>query len=127
MADAIRTAYAARVGGDIDGTMALFADDAVFGLNARGTPLGEQATGKEQIRAAIQQLIDGWRFEDWKEISLLIEGDTAMLHWTARITCLATGKSEIFDVFDCIKFSDGKVVHFKQSTDTAMIMSLAAA
>ena len=30
-------------------------------------------------------------------------------------------------VFFVFTFSDGKVVHFKQSTDTAMIMSLAAA
>lgn len=125
--ETIRSGYAARVRGDIEGTMEIFADDAVFRLNARGTPLGEPATGKESIRAAMQQLIDNWRFDDWQEQSLLIDGNKAFLHWTARVTFVPANKSETFDVFDVVEFRDGKVVHFQQSTDTALLMTLAAA
>jgi ketosteroid isomerase-like protein len=35
----MRSTYEARVRGDLDGTMALFADDAVFEFNGLGTGL----------------------------------------------------------------------------------------
>ena len=105
------------------------AEDIVFGLNARGTgqeSLSERVRGKAAVRPILQQLFEIWRFDDWKQISLLIDGEKALLHWTARATCVPTGKSDNFDVFDLITFQDGKIVDYHQSTDTALMMSLAA-
>jgi ketosteroid isomerase-like protein len=78
-------------------------------------------------RPILQQLFETWRFDDWKEISLLIDGEKALLHWTARVTCVPTGKTENFDALDLITFHDGEIVDYHQSTDTALMMSLAAA
>jgi hypothetical protein len=43
----------------------------------------------------------------------------------ARLTFLPTSKSATLEVVEVITFRDGKIVDFRQSTDTAMVMSLA--
>ena len=81
--DAIRSLYAARVKGDLDGTIKDVAEDAVFGLYARGTgapQLSAPVTGKASIRATIGGLIADWQFKDWKQIDLLVDGEKASLH-----------------------------------------------
>jgi ketosteroid isomerase-like protein len=126
---AVGSLWEARLRGDLEGTLKDAAENVVFGLNARGTgqeSLSERARGKAAIRPVLQQLFETWRFDDWKQISLLIDGEKALLHWTARVTCVPTGKSENFDVFDLITFQDDKIVDYHQSTDTALMMSLAA-
>ena len=126
----LRSLYAARVRGDLNETLKDIADDAVFSLNGRGTghpAMSEASSGKAAIRSTIQQLINDWRFEDWKECSLLVDGDKAVLHWKARVTCIPTKKSDNFDVVDVITFRDGKIIEFRQTTDTALVMALASA
>src|SRR5262245_25974139 len=95
MEQTIRSLYAARVRGDLDGTMKALAEDAVFSLNGRGTgipAMSQDCKGKAAIREAVGQLIQNWRFEDWKETSLLVDGERMALHWTARVTFVPTGK-----------------------------------
>jgi ketosteroid isomerase-like protein len=126
---AVGSLWEARLRGDLEGTLKDAAENVVFGLNARGTgqeSLSERARGKAAIRPVLQQLFETWRFDDWKQISLLVDGEKALLHWTARVTCVPTGKSENFDVFDLLTFQDGKIVDYHQSTDTALMMTLAA-
>jgi ketosteroid isomerase-like protein len=126
----VRAAYAARVKGDVESAMSYFADDAVFCIHGRGTgipALSAPVVGKPAIAEVMVQLVEGWRFDDWKERSLLVDGDKVALHWTARATFTPTNKSETLDVFDVITFRDGKFVDFHQSVDTAMLMRLSAA
>lgn len=126
--ETIKSLYVARVKGDLDGTLRDIADDAVFGLHARGTgapQLSAPIAGKASIKAAIGALIADWQFKDWQQIDLLVDGEKAMLHWRASVTNTKSNKSEVFDVFDVIKFRDGKIVDYQQSTDTAMMMRLA--
>ena len=130
IATTIRALYAARVRGDLDTVMKDISKDATFGLNGRGTgvpALAAASKGEAAIRPVLQELINVWRFDDWKEHALLVDGEQAMLHWSARVTCIPTNKTEKFDVYDLITFRDGKIVDFRQSTDTALVMKLAAA
>jgi ketosteroid isomerase-like protein len=125
----VRSVYAARVSGDLEGVMTGLADNCRFALNARGTgvqALAAASQGKASIRQVMKELIDSWRFDQWRELSLLVDGEKACLHWRARITCVPTGKSEDFEGLDIITFRDGKIVDFHQATDTAMVMKLAA-
>jgi ketosteroid isomerase-like protein len=124
----IKSAYAARLKGDLEGTLKDFAEDCVFRLHGRGTgvpALSKPAVGKAEIRPVMRELIDMWRFDNLTQVSLLIDGEKAMLHSHARVTCIPTKKSDDFDVFDLITFRDGKIVDFRQSTDTALVMKLA--
>jgi ketosteroid isomerase-like protein len=126
--ETVRSLYAARVCGDLDAMMSGIADDAVFCLNGRGTgvpALRTPSKGRAAIRPLLKALIDTWRFDDWKELALLVDGERALLHWTARVTCVPSGKSESFEVFDLVTFRDGKIIDHRQSTDTALMMSIA--
>jgi ketosteroid isomerase-like protein len=123
----LRSTYAARVAGDLEGTMANFADDAVFEFNGSGTNLPELSAKimtARDIRPTMKRLIDGFRFSDWQEMALLVDGDRAFLHWRATVTSAASGKSAKFDVFDFTTIRDGKIVSLHQSCDTAAVMSL---
>ena len=54
--EVIRSIYAARVAGDIDGTMAAFADDVTFEFNGGGTGVPDLTgpiAGKSSMRNAI--------------------------------------------------------------------------
>ena len=127
--EVIRSIYAARVAGDIDGTMAAFADDVTFEFNGGGTGVPDLTgpiAGKSSMRNAIQILIDNFRFSDWREVSLIVDGDKAALHWRVRVTFVPNGRSDTFDVFDVITFRGDKIVDFHQSTDTAKLKSMVA-
>jgi ketosteroid isomerase-like protein len=128
--DILVSTYKARVDGDVDATMVGFADDIVFEFNGRGTGLQALAApvqGKAALLPVMRELISNYRFSDWRVITLLVDGDKALLHWRALITFAANGKAAEFDVVDVITIRDGKMATFHQSTDTAMIMAMTAA
>ncbi|MCW5738030.1 MAG: nuclear transport factor 2 family protein [Enhydrobacter sp.] len=129
MEQTVRSLYAARVRGDLDGTVRDLAEEAVFSLNGRGTgiaAMSEDCCGRPAVRESVRQLIENWRFDDWEETAFLIDGDRVALQWAARVTFVPTGKSATMQAVDMIAFRDGKIVEFRQSTDTAMLMSLAS-
>jgi ketosteroid isomerase-like protein len=80
--------------------------------------------GKPAVRRLMTDFIDAYRMSDWQEVSFIVEGDRAALHWRATVTFTENGRSHRFDVFDFLTFKDGKIVDFKQSTDTASIRSM---
>jgi ketosteroid isomerase-like protein len=122
----LKSAYAARKAGDLDGTMKYFADDVVFEVNARSVPaLADAAVGRAAVTQAMRELIATWRFDNWQVISLVIEGEIAALHSKVRVTCVPTKKTGEFDLVDHITFRDGKIAKFYQSTDTAQMLALA--
>jgi len=129
MRKAVRSTYEARVRGDLEGTMALFADDVVFEFNGEGVGLPNMASasrGKPAVRQLMTEFIDNFSFSDWEEVSFVVEGDRAALHWRATVTFTRNGRSDKFDVFDFLTFRNGKIVYFRQATDTAKIRSMLA-
>jgi ketosteroid isomerase-like protein len=130
MESTLKALYAAREKGDVDGVMKDVADDATFELNGRGTgvaAMGTASRGKAAIRSAVQDLVANFRFQSWKPVTFVVDGEKVMVHWTAQITFIPTGKSDKFDTVDAVTFRDGKIVDFRQNTDTALVMSLTAA
>jgi len=125
----VTSAYGARERGDLDGLMSAFAEDAVFELNGRGTGVSAFSApirGKAAIKTALGELMHSFRFSDWRIVKLIVEGEHALLHWSGEVTFAPNGKSASFDVFDVYTFRDGKITSLHQSTDTAMVASLAA-
>jgi len=99
----------------------------VFDFNGEGVGLPNMGTavrGKPAIRLLMTEFIDSFRMSDWEEVSLVVEGDKAALHWRGTVTFTQNGRSEKFDVFDLLTFRDGKIVYSRQSTDTAKIRAM---
>ncbi|HEY4927069.1 MAG TPA: nuclear transport factor 2 family protein [Roseiarcus sp.] len=125
----VRSVYAARVRGDVEGTLAGFTDDVIFEINGRGIGqpnLGGPIEGKAALRPVMQGLIHDFRFSNWRQVSLIVDGDEVAHHWRATVATPA-GKSAEFDVFDFMTIREGKIATFRQSTDTAMIVALVGA
>jgi ketosteroid isomerase-like protein len=123
----VRSTYEARSRGDLIGTMASFADDVVYEFYGQGIGLpsmASEARGKPAVEQIIKELIDNFTFSDWQEVSFVVEGNKAALHWRANVTFTQNGRTEKFDVFDFLTFRDGKVVDFRQGTDTAKIRAM---
>jgi ketosteroid isomerase-like protein len=123
----VRSTYEARSRGDLIGTMASFADDVVYEFHGQATGLSGMAgesRGKPAVEQIIKDLIDNFSFSDWREVSFVVEGEKAALHWRANVTFTQNGRKETFDVFDFLTFRDGKVVDFRQGTDTAKIRAM---
>lgn len=121
----LRSLYAARLKEDLEGTLKDLSDDAVFRINGRDI-LNAPVTGKAAIRTVLKDIFERFQFEDWKERSLLVDGEKAALHWSARVTCTPTNKSATIETCDIVTFRDGKIVDYLQTTDTALVTSLAA-
>ncbi len=124
---AIRSAYAARLAEDIPGMLSHFEEDARFVINAEGfsARANMPVIGHAALEARFKALIDAYKIEDWEQIALLVDGDSAALHWRAKVTALKTGLSARFDVFDFLRFRGNKIVELYQSTDTAKLMTVA--
>ncbi len=129
IAKAIRSAHSARVRGDAETYLSFFSDDAVVQCNARGAKapgLEPRAEGRDAARRAFDDLTSLFRFEDWEEVELLVDGHNAAIRWRAKVTCLGNGRSRYFDGVDLAEFRDGKLTRFYQSTDTAGFLALMA-
>jgi len=125
----VEALWDARLKEDIEGTLKNVADDAVFEVNARGTGVPvfcAPIVGKPAIREALHALFSTWDFRDWKAVDFMIDDERVLVRWSARVVCTPTGKSETFDSYDLIKFRAGKIVEYRQATDTAMLIKLSA-
>ncbi len=123
----VRRAYLARAAGDLDGTLAGFTPDATLHVNAAGvgaaTMDGNPSDGPA-LQSAVQNFIENFRFDDYEEISLVVEGDKGALHWRAKVVCIPTGRSAVLDAVDMMTFRDGRIATLLQNTDTATLKSL---
>ena len=88
--------------------------------------MSAEVQGKEALRPILKEFIDNFRFSDWQEVSFVVEGDKAALHWRANVTVTKSGRSARFDVFDFIILRDGKFVDFRRATDTARVQAMIA-
>ena len=123
----IRRAYLARAAGDVEETLAGFTSDASLHVNAAGvgaTAMDHRLTGEPALRAAVQNFIENFRFDDYEEISFIVEGDKGALHWRAKVVCIPTGRSAVLDAVDMMRFRDGRIAELVQNTDTATLKSL---
>jgi ketosteroid isomerase-like protein len=122
----VRAAYAARLAGDVPLMLSYFADDARFSRHAQAlaAPDAPPIRGHEAIAAAFRALVGAYTLSDWRDISLVVDGDRAALHWRATVTVARTEATETFDVFDFIRFRGDKIDELDQSTDTAKLLAV---
>jgi ketosteroid isomerase-like protein len=119
--------YTARARGDVDRTVADLAEDAQFGIYAPGIGgpgLGAPLQGKPAIKQAVQGLVAAWRFDNWESLDMVIDGEKAVVRWSADVTNTQSGKQARLQCVDLIRFTNGKIVDYHQSTDTAMMMKM---
>jgi ketosteroid isomerase-like protein len=123
---AIRKLYAARVVGNVDAMVGAMAPDVDFGLagDPKASPVVGRLRGSERLRSQLAKLVDGFRFNAYEIVSVVVEGSSAAVHARANITSTITGQTVDMELADFIEFKDGSVNSFLQFCDTALAAKL---
>ncbi len=124
---AIRKLYAARVVGNVDAMMGVMAPDVNFALagDPKASPVVGRLRGADKLRPQLTKLVDGFRFNAYEIVNVVVDGSNAAVHARANITSTATGQTVDMELADFIEFKDGSVNSFVQFCDTAMAAKLA--
>jgi ketosteroid isomerase-like protein len=123
----VRKLYAVRVAGDVDEILRLMAPDVDFALagDPKASPVAGRLRGSESLRAQLAMLVQGFTFNSYDIVTLVVEGPNAAVRAKANITSMITGANVDMDLADFITFKDGRAVSFVQFCDTALAAKLA--
>src|SRR5947209_7472744 len=114
--------YAARKAGDVDASLRFFADDATFAMNGskQASGMAIEAKGKNEIRAALANLINAYDMQEQTILSFLVDDEKAAVHHRSKMKFRPTG--EVFDteMLDLWKFDGDKIVSVIEFVDTAL-------
>ncbi|NNM71761.1 nuclear transport factor 2 family protein [Enterovirga aerilata] len=122
----LRAAYDARRRGDLDGVMAHFSPRAEFMLlgSPAASPVPLSALGIAAVREVLRRLMASFEFHDLELRTVLVEGNRAAVHWSARVRAPASGLEASTELLDLVRLEAGKIVSFKQFADTALASRL---
>jgi len=117
----LREAYAARQRGDVDAILRLFTPDARFVMagSAEISPVAMRVEGAAPFRTALAGMIKTFIIEDHQVVTILVEGDRAVVHWRATFRSSVTGDRLKSDLCDLVEFRDGRIASFLEFCDTA--------
>ena len=117
----VRSTYLGRVREDANAAASAFSDQATLQVSAATIPgFGEPIKGREAICQALTNFANTLRYEDWKELALVVEGNKAAIRWQAKITCIETGRSHVFDCVDLVEFDGDRIA----TIDTGALAAL---
>jgi ketosteroid isomerase-like protein len=121
----VRSTYLARVREDANAAASAFSDQATLQVSAATIPgFGEPIKGRDAIRQALINFADTLTYEDWKELALVVEGNKAAIRWQAKITCIETGRSHVFDCVDLVEFDGDRIATLYHTIDTGALAGL---
>lgn len=118
----LRQLYDARVRKDFDAVARFFARDMYYHL--MGSPDGRgqviQAAGIDEFRPLTEEFMKTFVMSDLSIRNIVIEGETAVVHWQVRMQSGSTGDAAVTDLCDIIEFKDDLIVSFVEFCDTAL-------
>jgi ketosteroid isomerase-like protein len=118
----VRDIYAARKRGDFEAMAQMCASKA--SLRLAGSPEHCSIAGTTRGRAALRKqfaALAQFAFANQKMLSIMTDGDTAAVHWRAKVTFKPTGKSAVTEFCDLWTIKKGKVASVVQFIDTALV------
>jgi ketosteroid isomerase-like protein len=125
MEKVVRSTYLARVQEDADAAASTFTDQATLQVSAATIPgFGKPLKGRETIRQALTSFASILKYENWTELALVVEGNKAAIRWQAKITCIETGRSHVFDCIDLVEFDGNQIASLYHTLDTAALAAL---
>jgi ketosteroid isomerase-like protein len=111
-----RELHAARVAGDLDGVCRNFAADGAFQIAGAsdGKPIAITAASLREFRPWLAMMVKAFRLQDYKLLSLLVDGEKAAAHWRVRIDSKITGKSVPTELVDLIEVRGGRIATYTE-------------
>ncbi len=112
----LRTLYAARLRGDLEGVCGLFADDARFDIISAGkrSPLPISANGGSEVRTLLTLLFRTFRISDQSILAMIVEDMKVAVHWHASVYSRITGQSVATEFIDIVEIHDGQISSYRE-------------
>ncbi len=121
----VRSTYLARVREDADAAALAFSDQAILQVSAATIPgFADPIKGRAAIRQALTNFANTLRYEDWKELALIVEGNKAAIRWRAKMTCIETDRSHVFDCVDLVEVDGDSIAALYHTIDTGALAAL---
>lgn len=126
---AFRAAIAAYSRHDPDPFFALMDDKVRFGIAAAPEQLrfGGIGTGVAWVRRVIREIAEDFEWLNYENRELIAERDWVIALSGGRIRDRASGAVLDADIVDVMRFKDGRIVHFVEYFDTALLAARTAA
>ncbi|HEX6830879.1 MAG TPA: nuclear transport factor 2 family protein [Methyloceanibacter sp.] len=126
--DLLEEFYAARVRGDLDAVVNLFAANATFQVAGtdEASPMPTLVKGNSGIRDLMRGMLANFEVSDFTVLEMLIDGPSAAVRWQATFMYTKTGRMFATELADFITVANGKVVSFIEFLDTALAAKVLA-
>ena len=125
----IHDVFRARLAGRLDELVGYLAQDITLrfpGTSGNGT-LARASESRDSAREQLIALIREWQWTDIDVMSIVIEGDRAVVHAKQFVVHTPSGKPSATEVVDLITFRNGQITEFVEFVDTALVAALAHA
>jgi ketosteroid isomerase-like protein len=110
----LRELYAARLAGQLEALCSLFHNQARFRIagSSDGKPIAIEASSVEEIHSWLAVMVKTFRLTRHEELSLVVEGGRAAMHWRADIHSRITGSVVSTELVDLIEVRSGLIVSY---------------
>lgn len=127
--EAFRAAIAAYIRHDPEPFFALMDDAVRFGIAAAPEQLrfGGMGQGVAWVRRVIGEIAEDFEWLSYENRELIAERDWVIALSGGKIRDRASGVVLDADLVDVMRFRDGRIVHFIEYFDTALLAARAAA
>ena len=88
-------------------------------LRQSGGVCAQRTKGCDGMRAALNELVDAFEFQQLDIVDSVVEGSRAAIHIRFTVRSRATGKTAVTESLDLLEFRDGKLASYTQFFDTA--------
>jgi ketosteroid isomerase-like protein len=126
MLDLIRRTYAARDKGDLEGLMAAFHPEAVFGLvgDKKALEVAGSVQGHGAVGEALGGFIATFQFVERQILSELVDRERVAVHSRLVVRYNPANTTHTTECLDLLKFQDGKIIELIEFADTALIRDM---
>lgn len=112
----LRSLYAARLSGDLDGVCRTFSVDGAFQIASasESSPVAIKAAGEREFRPLLAFMIKTFNLRDLTIRKMNIDGDRATVHWRADVRSRITGATVPTEFVDIVEVRDGRIANFSE-------------
>ena len=123
----IHDVFRARLAGRLDELVGYLAPDVTlrFPGTSSNEILARTSGSRDSVREHLAALLREWRWTDIDVMSIVIEGDRAVVHAKQFVVHTPSGTPSASEVVDLITFRDGQITEFVEFVDTALVASMA--
>jgi ketosteroid isomerase-like protein len=112
----IEQLHAARVGADLAGMCAVFADTGRFEILGASAdkPIAIKAKSLAEFRPWLAMMVKVFRISNYHLLSLTIEAPRATAHWRADIFSKVTGATVLTELVDVVEIQAERIITYTE-------------